>query len=87
MPTVYAIQAHPSDDESFILPDGSVDVNEALQMMQHRAEEWIDERIESDNEEGVSSEYSAVKVESLEIHVLDETKTLMISFNIAPVNF
>lgn len=62
MTTIYAILAAPEPGlDAYILPDGKADMAEAYQMMQHRAEEWIDEQADADAEEGVEPGMYTIK--------------------------
>lgn len=71
MNTIYAILAAPEPGlDAYVLPDGKADMAEAYQMMQHRAEEWIDEQTDADIEEGVEpGTYTIKQISDTEIRI------------------
>lgn len=90
--TVYVITTKALDDiDSCVLPDGRVDMLEAFQLMQHRAEEWIDEQATVAAEEGEEpGAYTIVEVSDSEIQIHDaelEDCCPVMTFTLSPVSF
>lgn len=94
MNTLYAILVTPRHTtDSFLLPDGKLDKDEAFQMMQHRAEEYIDEETSRAAELGNDvGHFIITKVSEVEIHIHEyvemmEKNCLRVVFELHPISF